>query len=121
MHLIFTILAVAYSLLAWFNKDAFIEYSQLFKLSKLFKIDEFKQVTENDPTMSYPIFLASYYNNFFTRLVSCPICLSFWLSALYSLSLLGLYPWYLYPLVIMAIAYAGLFMYFSLVKIMSNE
>lgn len=31
--------------------------------------------------MTYPHYLNKIYDNFFTRLLSCPICLGFWMSA----------------------------------------
>lgn len=73
---------VALILLVWFETDAFLEYMKIFYLNKLFKINEYeKRVNENlEEDITYPDFLASDYNNFFTRLMSCPICLGFWVS-----------------------------------------
>ena len=69
-------------LLIWFETDALLEYVKIFRLNKLFKINEYEKcLNENlEDDVSYPDFLASEYNNFFTRLISCPICLGFWVT-----------------------------------------
>lgn len=69
-------------LLVWFETDALLEYAKVFYLNKLFKINEYEKcINENlEEDMSYSDFLVSDYNNFFTRLLSCPICLGFWIT-----------------------------------------
>ena len=69
-------------LLIWFETEALLEYAKVFRLNKLFKINEYEKcLNENlEDDVSYPDFLASEYNNFFTRLISCPICLGFWVT-----------------------------------------
>ncbi len=85
---------VALVLLVWFKTEAFVEYFSFIKpLAKLFKLDQFKDIKDNGGELSYPEFLAEYYNSFFTRLISCPICMSVWaglfLSPLTGLAYLG--------------------------------
>ncbi len=66
-------------LLIWFKTKAFVEYCSFFKpLKRLFKIDQFEEIQNNGGDLNYPEFLLEYYNNFFTRLISCPICLATW-------------------------------------------
>ena len=78
---------IIFSLLVWFDTDAFVEYASLLpkNLRDILKIDEYKMVSQ-DGNISYPDFLLEYHNSFFTRLLSCPICLSTWLGLLTSIS-----------------------------------
>ena len=64
-------------LLVWFKTDAFVEYASLTKLSKYFKIEEYLGLKLG---ISYLEYLLEYYNCFFVRLITCPICLSIWLG-----------------------------------------
>jgi len=66
-------------LIVWFKTDAFLEYVKLFRLSKLFKVDKFEKEKLQDFELNYHLYLRKYHNNFFTRLITCPICLSVWL------------------------------------------
>jgi hypothetical protein len=89
INLIFLITSI---LIVWFNTEAFIEYMQLFKLN-FFKIKEYNIEKEKDCTIDYHLYLKLHHNNFFTRLITCPICTSFWLSLvgsiLFSINLLN--------------------------------
>lgn len=74
-------------LIIWFKSDAVIEYGKLLKLSKILKIDEFqKKKDEEDASLTYIRFLRITYDNFFIKLITCPYCLSFWLSLLFSIN-----------------------------------
>ncbi len=55
----------------WFKTDAFVEYSSLFG----FKHEEYiqKKKTEEFP-LNYPRFLRMRSDNFFIKLITCPIC-----------------------------------------------
>jgi hypothetical protein len=70
-------------LIVWFNTDAFIEYLKYIPyFKKYLKIDEyFKFRLCQD--LSYPNFLVIKYNNFFTKLISCPKCLNFWFCLIF--------------------------------------
>jgi hypothetical protein len=89
INLIFLITSI---LIVWFNTEAFIEYIQLFRIP-LFKIKEYNIEKEKDCTIDYHLYLKLHHNNFFTRLITCPICTSFWLSLvgsiLFSINLLN--------------------------------
>jgi hypothetical protein len=91
MILVSSIFFVILALLVWFDTEAFIEYADLFSLTtSLFKINEFKVIqSEVGADYSYIDYLLEFHNNFFTRLLSCPICTSvqmgFYLSLFSSL------------------------------------
>lgn len=69
-------------LLVWFNSDALIEWGHLFGLDFLLKTKEFHDYKlEMLPSnINYPTFLKIKYNTFITKLLACPICLTFWIS-----------------------------------------
>jgi len=79
-------------MLIWFKSDALIEWGELFGLSKFLKIEEFyeKRLTSliNGHNLNYPDFLKEKYKyNFITKLISCPICLSVWISTITCISI----------------------------------
>jgi hypothetical protein len=63
----------------WFKTDAFLEYSKVFKL-KFVKYQEFYEFRKKISSFEYHDFLLLHYPNFFVKLITCPICLSTWLS-----------------------------------------
>jgi len=67
--------------LMWFNSDFVVEYGKLFGLKKLLRVEDYKEAQRNTPVpLAYPLFLKMKYDNFFIKLITCPICLSVWLS-----------------------------------------
>jgi len=93
LNTIFTGVAI---LIVWFHTEAFIEYSKVFRLHRLFKIDEFEKAYENDFTLEYIPWLKTRYDSFFTRLISCPWCVGFWLT-LFNCCFFGTF--YLFPVI----------------------
>lgn len=85
MNFVNTICFSTVTLILWFNTEAFIEYSKLFKLTKIFKIDQFEEAYKNDFTLEYLPWLKSTYPCFFTKLISCPWCIGFWINILSSI------------------------------------
>lgn len=78
-----------FGLFIWFKTEAFIEYFKYIPiLNKFLKIKEYYNYQFNGGELSYPLFLQTNNNNFFTRLISCPYCLNFWLN-LVTLSILN--------------------------------
>jgi len=72
---------LGYVLFVWFRTNVFVEYVNLFRLSHFFYVADFNKLTTDGYNGSYLEFLKEYYyEQFFVRLVSCPICLGFWLS-----------------------------------------
>jgi hypothetical protein len=71
----------SYILFVWFNTNAFVEYINLFNLSRFFKISQYNEVVKVGYPDNYLSFLREYfYDAFLVRLVTCPVCLGFWLS-----------------------------------------
>lgn len=74
-----TIFLISTILIIWFNTDAFVEYARLLHFP-FAKIKEYLKAKDRDCTLTYHTFLLFNYNNFFTRLITCPICTCVWLS-----------------------------------------
>lgn len=82
------IFSISFILIIWFESDIMQTLTRLTKTQKLFKIFEFEQYKiEEDIMSNYPNFLHTKYTGYLTKLVSCAICLCFWLTLL-SLSLI---------------------------------
>src|SRR5258708_6277246 len=82
MIIFWSICFIAASLLVWFNSDALIEWGTVFGLYDVLMVKEFydfrmKMLPSN---INYPTFLKVKYNDFLTRLLACPICLTIWIS-----------------------------------------
>lgn len=79
-------LLIPFILFIWFESDVIVTFINLFKLNKKFYIEEYKkeklEIAEN---LHYLDFLHIRKSNFFTKLISCPICLCFWLTLFQSL------------------------------------
>ena len=75
-------LVASYFMLVWFRTNAFVEYLSLLKLSRFFHVGEYENIKSQGYEGIYVDFLVEYYrSSFFVRLLSCPVCLSFWLGA----------------------------------------
>lgn len=90
--MIIQIFYVVFFMHIWFDTDAFIEYSKLFRLSKLFKIDKWKEYRDINPKMDYLGFIRLKYSSFFTRLISCKFCLCVWISIISCLGNISIFP-----------------------------
>ena len=75
---------LAFFLIVWFDTDAFFEYIKTLRLHKVWdgndvwQIPEYEEYIKDDPDLSYIEFLNIKHNNFFTHLLSCPLCFGFW-------------------------------------------
>lgn len=67
-------------MLVWFKTDAIAQWLKLFGFGKLIKYDDYNLQKFNLTNFSYPLFLKTKYNNFFFKLIGCPLCLCGWLS-----------------------------------------
>ena len=76
--MVYMIFLFVFILIIWFNTEAFVEYSHLLKI-KWFKVKDYLIAKETDFTLTYHSYLLQKHNNFFTRLITCPFCLNFWL------------------------------------------
>lgn len=79
MIIINSIFFITSILIIWFNTDAFVEYCKLIKFPFV-KVKEYLIAKERDCTLSYHTFLLLNYNNFFVKLLTCPVCFCVWLS-----------------------------------------
>jgi hypothetical protein len=73
----------AFVLLIWFKTEALYEYgTKIPILNKFLKLNRYIEFKKKYSDVKYPIFLNIEQNNFFTKLLSCPICLNTWLNIL---------------------------------------
>lgn len=83
METLFIAFILSYCLVIWFRTNAFAEYMTLLRLSRFFKIDEYNKLHNEGYDGVYLNFLHEYYRELFlVRLLSCPVCVSFWLGVL---------------------------------------
>jgi hypothetical protein len=74
---------LGYFILVWLRTDAFAEYMLLFRQSYIFKLKEYSNLHKEGYGGNYVDFLVEYYKDIFlVRLISCPVCLSFWVGML---------------------------------------
>jgi len=64
----------------WFDTDAFVEYSKLFRLKKAFRIDLWESYREINPRIEYLEYLRLKHSSFFIRMITCKQCLLVWVS-----------------------------------------
>lgn len=76
---------IAILMLFFYKTDFIIVYGKLFHMEKILKIDEYEKTKKMDLELKYHVFLATRYKNFFVKLITCQICLSTWLSILFTL------------------------------------
>jgi hypothetical protein len=121
--LLVTSLATGYLLQVWFKKNTFVEYMTLLGLGSWFHVHDYRSVSQSDPEMTYVKFLGQNWDNWLVRLLTCPICLAPWISAvMLGCSLPGWYkswPWFL-PMMF-ASGYLGLYLHFKLDRLVSND
>ncbi len=74
---------IIFLLIIWFEGDIVKLFCYNNMLCNLFKRSDFeKYKLQEDVFALYPDFLYKKYPSFFTKLISCPICLTFWLTCL---------------------------------------
>lgn len=74
---------IGYALFVWFRTNAFVEYMNLFRLSRFCYVSQYNTLAEDGYPADYLNFLKEYFHDqFFVRLVTCPICFGFWLALL---------------------------------------
>ena len=81
---------IIFFLIIWFEGDITNFFNTIGIGRKLFKRPDFeKYKMEIDVTATYPDFLYSEYPSFVTKLISCPICLTFWLTLIVNVGFLS--------------------------------
>lgn len=71
---------VALILLVWFHSEAFIEYASFIGAGDFFYAIDFKQEQQKNPLLNWTEYLIKFHDNFIIRLITCPLCLSVWLT-----------------------------------------
>jgi hypothetical protein len=82
-----------------YKTEFFVEYSRIFRLipfSFLIEYQCFK--IQNNKRVNYFDFLDYKYSNFFTKLISCPYCLGFWMCLIVSELQFLLFVYFVYVL-----------------------
>lgn len=75
-----------FALILWFEGDVTNFISKALRNPLWLKRNEYEEYQLNeDLTASYPEFLYNKYPSFLTKLLSCPICLTFWLTLFHSI------------------------------------
>jgi hypothetical protein len=96
MDVIYLIFFIVMILILWLRSDAIVEWGEVFGLSKILKLKEFREfrmeqsmyatcsTVPSPPTAApifyYPTYLKLKHNCFPIRLMSCPVCITVWLS-----------------------------------------
>jgi len=77
----------------FYDTNVIVEYFKHIRyLNKLFKINDYLKYKEMvDDGQLYIAYIGSVYNNFFIKLISCPLCLGFWVNILISIYVNKLY------------------------------
>jgi len=76
---------IAINLLIWFRTDAWIEYTRLFHLDFLSHYKDFDEKYKNDVSLTYLFYLRRYHNSFWTRLITCPVCVAIWMGIFFGI------------------------------------
>jgi hypothetical protein len=99
-------------LLVWFKTEAVLEYAKLFGLGKIFYEKEYEKFAKTNMFLGYHDFLLKKHNCFVMRLITCPVCLTVWMSVFFAL-FFGFY--YLCPNIIISLS-----IYFFVLKLMKD-
>jgi len=72
----------SFVLLVWFNSDIVKTLSKIKWLNKLFRYDEYLKMESSVAAsfLDYPSYLGITYDNPLAKLLSCPICINFWMT-----------------------------------------
>ncbi len=72
----------AFVLVVWFNSDIVKTLSKIKIFNKLFKYDEYVKLKNSvaESFLDYPSYLGITYDNPLAKLLSCPICVNFWMT-----------------------------------------
>jgi len=86
------ILFISIFLFLLFETDFIIQYFKLFKITEYIPYyNEYNNIILNDGYIHYFSYLHNRSDNFFIKLITCPICIGFWIAILVSISSFGLF------------------------------
>ncbi len=90
MNLILISIIIGYLTFIWLKTNAIYDYtSWLLKKTNIFKeYEEF--IEQKQMNLSLPDYLLLKKKSFFFKLITCPICCSFWMSMVYCRSVEGI-------------------------------
>jgi len=74
---------VALILLIWFKTDAIVEWTDLLSFGGKKHTDYWDRKKTEEYPLTYPHYLRMKHDNFFIKLITCPICLAVWLSIIH--------------------------------------
>jgi hypothetical protein len=74
-------LATCGILIAWFNTDMLVQYIKLFRLTRFTYVEEYEKELFENPDLTYLNFAYFKEPSFINKLISCPYCVSFWVSS----------------------------------------
>ena len=83
--ILFCSACIAMLLLIFFRTDGYVEYCRLLRLNFISFYKDFDAKHKEDFSLTYIKYLRQYHNNFFVRLVTCPVCLSVWIGIVLSI------------------------------------
>lgn len=63
-----------------YETDFFVQYVKLFRLNKIFKVNEYEEHLQSMPDNSYWEWLVFEKQTFLRKLMSCPLCFGFWVN-----------------------------------------
>ena len=90
MEFILISAAIGYITFIWLKTNAFYDYTKLIlKKTKLFNNYE-DLINNKQVALNYPNYLILKRSGFFIKLITCPICVSFWLSVATHKSILAI-------------------------------
>ena len=102
---------VALALVIWFETDAFVHYAKALGFSLHFHIAAYEDDILSDEVDYLDFLRIKYRHSFWVSLITCPICLSVWLTAIATLS--GSLSFFYFP----AINLISLSLYFIIKKL----
>jgi hypothetical protein len=73
-------LLISLILIVFFKTEAWVEYCKLLQLDGISQYKDYELKKSNDLSLDYIQYLRQYHDCFLIRLITCPICLSIWLS-----------------------------------------
>lgn len=75
---------IALILLFWFKTNLVVVYGKMFRLNKFLAINKYEASLQKNPNLTYQLFIATNFDGFFYRLISCTVCLATWLSIIFT-------------------------------------
>lgn len=84
IHVLCIICFQAFVLIVWFQSDIVKTLSKIKFFNKLFKYDDYLKMESSVAAtfLDYPAYLGVTYDNPLAKLLSCPICINFWMTVL---------------------------------------